>query len=62
MDSGEADVHFRVTLSRDRRPHMTISVWAPDRQSAKTLALELHPEWEVVQARISSKQIRSEEA
>lgn len=56
------DTHFRVTLGHDRHPHKIVSVWAADRHTAKLAAADENPEWEVVQARVSNHQTRSEEA
>lgn len=56
------EIHFRVTLSHEKMPHNIVSVWATDRFKAKDIAAQRHPEWEVVQARISNNQHRSQEA
>lgn len=58
----ERKTHFRVTLGHDRHPHRIVSIWAVDRKSAKALAADENPDWDVVQARVSNQQDRSEDA
>lgn len=62
MEGDGLDTHFRVTLGHDRHPHRIVEVCASDRESAKAVAADNNPEWEVVQARVSKKQTRAEGA
>lgn len=56
------DIHYRVSMSNDFKPHKILSIWAPTKDAAKQIASAMHPDWKVVQARISSKQTREETA
>lgn len=46
------DLHFRVTLTHELNPIKTISVMAPDKDTAKNIAGQRYPDWDVTMARL----------
>lgn len=52
----EENIHFRVTLFNEWNPNWTISVWAPDKDTAKNIAEQKNLGWDAIRATVSKDQ------